>query len=63
MAITESSRTGLLTRTRIALRRVTVDGVDGALFHHLDFGVFLIRTPMLETYTDRFPGVRCTTTR
>ncbi len=54
MVITELSRTGLLTRTRITLRRVTVDGVNAALFHHPNFGAFLVRTPILETYTDRF---------
>ncbi|MBA2443966.1 MAG: hypothetical protein H0V49_01375 [Nocardioidaceae bacterium] len=33
---------------------MTADGLAGALFHHPDFGVSLVGSPILETYTDRF---------
>ncbi|MEU5262938.1 hypothetical protein [Amycolatopsis sp. NPDC021455] len=52
--ITDQHRNGILTRTRITIRNLTLDGVAAALIHHPGLGVFLVRQPILGTYFDRF---------
>jgi hypothetical protein len=53
-AITDDTDPEPLSRTLIVTRDMTVDGTAATVAHHPDHGAFLVKSPILDFWLDRF---------